>query len=88
MPVKLCVLDPIPSFLLKDCLDILLPSITKLVNYFLIEGSFPNAFKKVVVTPFIKKSSLLSNDLKNYQQVSALCFQSKLVERVVNVTHQ
>ena len=50
-PTKSCSLDPIPTFLLKDCLDILLSSITKLLNYSLIEGSFPNSFKKAVVTP-------------------------------------
>ena len=77
-PTKFCPLDPIPTFLLKDCLDILLPSITKLVNYSLIDGSFPSAFKRAV-----KKASLPRNDLKNYRPVSGLCFLSKLVERVV-----
>ena len=80
---KSCPLDPIPTFLLKDCLDILLPSITKLVNYSLIDGSFPSAFKRAVVTRHIKKVSLPRNDLKNYRRVSGLCFLSKLVERVV-----
>ena len=82
-PSKSCPLDPIPTFLLKDCLDILLPSITKLVNYSHIDGSFPSAFKRAVVTPLIKKASLPRNDLKNYRPVSGLCFLSKLVERVV-----
>ena len=83
-PTKSCSLDPIPTFLLfKDCLNILLPSITKLVNYSLIEGSFPNSFKKAVVTPLIKKASLPRNDLKNYRPVSGLCFLPKLVQRVV-----
>ena len=49
-PTKSCLLDPIPTFL-RNCFDILLPSITKLVNYSLIEGSFPDAIKKAVVTP-------------------------------------
>ena len=80
---KSCSLDPIPTFLLKDCLDILLSSITKLVNHSLIEGSFPNSFKKAVVTPLIKKASLPREDLKNYRPVSGLCFLSKLVERVI-----
>ena len=44
-PTKLCPLDPIPTSL-KDCLDILLPSITTLLNYSLIDGSFLSAFKK------------------------------------------
>ena len=28
-PTKSCLLDPVPTFLLKDCVEILLPSITK-----------------------------------------------------------
>ena len=82
-PTKSCPLGPIPTFHLKDCLDIPLPSITKLVNYSLIDGSFPSAFKRAIVTPLIKKASLPRNDLKNYRPVSGLCFLSKLVERVV-----
>ena len=54
-PTKSCLLTLIPTFLLEDCLDILLPSITKLVNYSLIEGSFSITFKKAVVTPLIKR---------------------------------
>ena len=49
-PTKSCSLDPISRFLLKDCLNILLPSITELVNYSLTNSSFPNHFKQVVVT--------------------------------------
>ena len=81
-PTKLCLLDPMPTFLLKDCLGIPLPSITNLVNFSLIEGSFPNALKKAVVTPLIKKASLPKNDRKNYCPVSGLSFLSKSVERV------
>ena len=82
-PTKSSPLDPIPTFLLKDCLDILLPSITKLVSYSLTDGSFPSAFKKAVATPLITKASLPRNNLKNYHLVSGLCFLSKLGERVV-----
>ena len=82
-PTKSCLLDPVPTFLLKDCVEILLPSITKLVNLSLAEGVFPQKFKKAVVTPLIKKASLPNEDLQNYPPVSGLCFMSKLVERVV-----
>ena len=82
-PTKSCLLDPWPTFLVKECLDILVPSITKLVNCSLSEGVVPTDFKKAVVTPLIKKSSLSPDDLKNYRPVSGLCFISKLVERVV-----
>jgi hypothetical protein len=82
-PTKSCSLDPWPTALLKDCIDILLPSLTKLVNLSLSTGVFPNDFKKAIVTPLIKKPSLQKNDFKNYRPVSGLCFVSKLVERVV-----
>ena len=72
-----------PTFLIKECIDILLPSITKLVNFSLSEGLVPDGLKKAVVTPLIKKASLPVEDLKNYRPVSRLSFISKLVERVV-----
>ena len=37
-PSKSCLLDPWPTFLVKECIDILLPSITRLVNCSLSEG--------------------------------------------------
>ena len=82
-PSKSCLLDPWPTSLLKDCQDVLLPSITKLVNCSLAEGLVPIGFKKAVVTPLIKKSALPHDDLKSYRPVSGLSFISKLVERVV-----
>ena len=42
--IKSCLLDPWPIFLLKDCLDMLLPSITKLVNCSLSEGVVPKGY--------------------------------------------
>ena len=71
------------NHLVKDCLDILLPFITKLVNYSLSEGFVPIGFKQAVVTPLIKKASLPPDDLKSYRPVSG-CFISKLVERAVH----
>ena len=82
-PTKTCLLDPWLTFLIKECIDILLPSLTKLVNCSLIEGCIPDAFKSAVVTPLIKKPNLPSDDLKNYRPVSSLSFISKLLECVV-----
>ena len=45
-------------------MDIILPSITRLVNYSLSEGHVPVGFKKAVVTPLIKKASLPVDDEK------------------------
>ena len=68
---------------MKQCIDILLPSLTKLVNLSLKNGFFPNPFKQAIVTPLLKKSTLSKEDLKSYRPVSGLSFLSKLVERIV-----
>ena len=57
-PTKSCLLDPLPTFLIKECIDILLPSITKLVNCSLREELVPDGFKKAVVTSLIKNKML------------------------------
>ena len=77
------MLDPWLTFLVKECLDILLPSITKLVNCFLSGDVVPADFKKAIVTPLVEKGSLPPEKFKNYRPVSGLCFISKFVERVV-----
>ena len=58
---------------LKECLDILIPSITKLVNCSLSEGFVQEGFQKAVVTPLIKKASLSCDDIKNDYYISGLC---------------
>ena len=80
---KSCLQDPWPTFLVKECLDILLPSIIKLVNHSLSEGVVPGGFKKAIVSLLIKNSSLPPDELKNYRPVSGLSFISKFAEHVV-----
>ena len=70
---KSCELDPIPSKLLIECLDYILPSLTDLFNSSLAYGIFPQCFKSALVTPTLKKRCLDHNDLYNYRPVSNLC---------------
>ena len=79
---KTCCLDPIPTKLLLDCLDILLPVITKIINYSLEHGVFPSVWKNALVFPLLKKDGLESI-FKNYRPVSNLQFISKLTESAV-----
>ena len=68
---------------MKECTDILITPITKIVNYSITEGSLPNCFKMAYITPLLqKKPSLDRNILKNYVPVSNLSFISKLIEKV------
>jgi hypothetical protein len=43
-PCKSCSLDPWPTFLIKENIDIVLPSLTKLVNMSLSQAIFPPCF--------------------------------------------
>jgi len=74
-PTKSCTLDPFPTFLLKDCLDEVAPLITAIVNASITSGRVPELFKKAVVTPLLKKSSLDPDVLANYRPVSNVSFQ-------------
>ena len=57
---KTCSLDPIPTKLVFESLDILLPIITKIINsyYSLEHGVFPSAWKNALVFPLLKKDGL------------------------------
>ena len=72
-----------PTNLLLQHLDTLLPKITEIINDSLNSGSVPSIFKNASVKPLLKKPSLDNNMLKNYRPVSNLSFLSKLLERVV-----
>ena len=78
-----CPLDPIPTPLLLECLDVLLPSITQIINDSLQSGVVPSLFKSAIVKPLLKKPTLDQNNLKNYRPVSNLMFLSKVLEKVV-----
>ena len=76
-------LDPIPSKLLIECLDSILPSLTDLFNSSLASGISPQCFKSALVTPIFKKKCLDHNDLNNYRPLSNLCFIAKIQEKLV-----
>jgi exonuclease III len=80
-----CDLDPIPTWLLKQCTQELLPAITNIVNASLLTGEVPKDFKFAHVRPLLKKTGLDQNILKNYRPVSNLSFLSKILEKVVAV---
>ena len=81
---KSCELVHIPSKLLIECLDSILPSLTDLFNSSLTSGIFPQCFKSALVTPILKKRCLDHNDLNNYRPVSSLCFIAKILEKLIS----
>ena len=78
---KSCELDPIPTWLLKECLNELLPTLIKIINASLETAYVPKCFKSSIIRPLIKKRDADINILKNYRPVSNLPYLSKILER-------
>jgi len=75
--------DPIPTWLLKECATVIIPTITNIVNLSLSSGHFRPLFKQSVVSPLLKKSTLDNEQLSNYRPIYNLSIISKIIERVV-----
>ena len=82
-PTKSCELDPLPTFLLKQCVEPLLPLISAIINKSLSDSKVPHYFKAAIIRPLLKKPGLDKEILKNYRPVSNLPFLSKILEKVV-----
>ena len=82
-PVKSCELDPIPTFLLLEFLDDLLPFLHMACNSSLSTGVLPTTQKRAIVTPVPKKHGLDVDALSSYRPISNLLFLSKVIEKLV-----
>ena len=80
---KTCDVDPLPSILLRECLDILLPVITRIVNLSLTTGNVPRHFKDAMVRPKLKKDSLDHQLFSHFRPISNLKLLSKVTEKAV-----
>ena len=78
-----CSLDPLPTWLLKLCVDALTPFYTHLVNLSLSQGYVPTQMKEAILIPLLKKLLLDPEILKHFRPVSNLPFISKVTEKVV-----
>ena len=86
-PSKTCALDPIPTRLLKQCTDLLAPTITSMINPSLSTGTVPNEWKDAIVLPTLKrKQDILTKE--DYRPISNLPFVSKICEKTVAVQFQ
>ena len=83
-PNKYCELDPLPTWIVRDCLEEVLPVLTKIINLSMQLGDMPIALKHALIKPLLKKMGLQLID-KNYRPVSNLSYLSKLIERAVAV---
>ena len=84
-PSKHCLLDPAPTWLIKQLLPDLAETIAKMCNMSLEEGIFPNSLKSTIVRPRLKKTNLDPEDMNSFRPISNLTFLSKTVERAVAI---
>ena len=80
---KLCEIDPMPTSLLKECIDIVTPTIMEIINLLLTTWIMPNQMKEALICPLLKKLDLDLLQFKNYRPISNLTFISKLIEHAV-----
>ena len=82
MGTKHSKLDPLPTWLVKECLTEFLPIISKIINTSLKIGVMPECHKHAIINPLLKKPGL-DLTLNNYRPVSNLKFLSKVIEGAV-----
>ena len=83
--LKSSVLDPLPSSIIKQRRDLLLPTVTNIVNLSLREGCMPTYLKSAVLSPLLKKPDAAFLQFKNFKPISNLKALSKIVEKSVAV---
>src|SRR6218665_2000861 len=67
---KYSMKDPMPTWLLKTCIDLLAPYIATLFNLSLSSGVAPTSYKDAYVIPRLKKPTLPCGDLSSYRPIS------------------
>ena len=60
MSPKTCALDPIPTSLLFECSDQVVPLLITIVNQSLATGIFPSCIKSAIVKPLLEKKKKLT----------------------------
>ena len=77
-----CILDPIPTKLLKELLPVLGPPMLNIIDGSLSTGCAPNSLKVAVIKLLLKKPNLDPENIK-HRPISNLPFLSNILEKAV-----
>ena len=83
-PSKSCELDPVPTSLIKQNIDVFAKYITIIVNRSLSSGCFSDSQKVAHIKPLLKKPNLDKEIFKKYRPVANVKYLGKTIERVVS----
>ena len=84
-PNKSCSLDPVPTSVIKDNVEVMAPHLTRIINASFSTSVVPDQLKDAHLSPLLKKSNLDSDIKKNYRPISNLPYLSKLVEKSADI---
>src|SRR6218665_2357819 len=76
-------LDPLPTFLLQEHLDILLPLLTTICNRSIVEGVMPLDQKRSILVPVIKRAGHDPTDPGNFRPIANVSFISKVIVKII-----
>ena len=57
--IKHCLIDPLPTWLLKNNVDLLAPFLRQLFNWSPEHGAVPSSMKAAYITPIVKKANMI-----------------------------
>ena len=81
-PNKQCIIDPAPTWLVKQMSDVLAPVFTDMINRSFESGCFPSSQKEAIIGSRLTKQSLDPVDLRSFRPISNISFISKRFERI------
>lgn len=83
--LKICSAGPdgLTALFIKLCCPYLLPILVNIVNSIILQGKFPSAWKKAMVTPVPKVAT--PNTFAELRPISVLSVLSKLMEKVMEM---
>ena len=73
-PSKQCSLDPLPTWMVKECAGTITPFLTRVSNESLSSGVVQDNMKHALVTPLLKGHSLDPVSFRSYRPVRYLIF--------------
>lgn len=75
-------LDDLPSWLLKDCMEVIASPLTYIINMSFETSTFPSDWKRTKVLPLFKSGA--KSSVNNYRPISVIPAISKVIEKVVH----
>ena len=81
---KQCTSNPLPTWLLKQSVEVLAPFLCQTFNWSLGNGTVPSISKSAYITPLLKKADLDPAEPKSFRPISNQSVMSKLLEPLVS----